>query len=345
MAGRVVLPDNSIFLTFDDGYLDNWVHVFPILKKYEMKGTIFVSPDFVDPGSDIRPNLDDVWAGKCRRDELTIAGFLNWAEMRLMEESGLVDVQSHAMTHTWYFSGPRIGAFHQPHEVTPYPWLFWNARPDRKSYYLTEDQQEFLPWGYPILEHQKSLAGLRYFPKPEVVDDIVDFVAAHGGRDFFRTANWRHAIVHGVPSLACRDEVPGVYETEAEKKARVAQELGQSKTIIEANLGKTVEYICWPGGANNELVRSIARSVGYKSWTLGSMEERDKLNVPGEDPSSIRRIGTSNEIRVKGRLCGNGDPTYQLWRIMEHQGSTWHSAAVKLKKLTALARSLGMVKQ
>ena len=82
MAGRRTLPDNSIFLTFDDGYLDNWVHVYPILKKYGMKGTIFVSPDFVDPSNLVRPNLDDAAAGNVGMDELTVAGFLNWAEMR-----------------------------------------------------------------------------------------------------------------------------------------------------------------------------------------------------------------------------------------------------------------------
>src|SRR5215467_4378678 len=58
------LPQNPVVLTFDDGYLDNWVYVYPILKKYGLKGTIFVVPDFVDPTDSRRPNLDDVSAGQ-----------------------------------------------------------------------------------------------------------------------------------------------------------------------------------------------------------------------------------------------------------------------------------------
>src|SRR4051812_30623156 len=42
------LPQKPIVLTFDDGYLDNWVYVYPILKKYGLRATIFVVTDFVD---------------------------------------------------------------------------------------------------------------------------------------------------------------------------------------------------------------------------------------------------------------------------------------------------------
>jgi peptidoglycan/xylan/chitin deacetylase (PgdA/CDA1 family) len=64
------LPRNPIVLTFDDGYLDNWVYVYPILKKYGLHGTIFVVSDFVDPSGDIRPNLDDVATKRISRREL-----------------------------------------------------------------------------------------------------------------------------------------------------------------------------------------------------------------------------------------------------------------------------------
>ena len=47
-----------------------------------------------------------------------------------------MDIQSDTMTHTWHFCGDEIIDFHHPGN-NKYPWLFWNARPERKSFYLT----------------------------------------------------------------------------------------------------------------------------------------------------------------------------------------------------------------
>lgn len=341
MAGQRTLPENSILLTFDDGYLDNWVHVYPILKKYAMKGTVFASPDFVDRDDQIRPNLDDVMAGRCDPNDLKIAGFLNWAEMREMEKSGLVDIQSHAMTHTWYFTGPKIIGFHEPYTVTPHPWLFWNARPDRKSYYLNEDQQEFLPWGYPIFENQKSLSAQRFFPDEDVIGKITSFVAAQGGREFFMQHDWRQSLENCVSEVTDRGQVPGLYESEEAQTSRITDELQRSKSLIESNLSKEVDFICWPGGANDEAVQEIAQNVGYKSWTLDSRSELDKRNLSGTDPTTIKRIGTSNDINVRGRHCGSGGAKFFMWKIFDHQGSSFYTAAVRAYKLAALVASRG----
>lgn len=344
MAGRRTLPDNSILLTFDDGYLDNWVHVYPILKRYGMKGTIFVTPDFVDPTDDIRPTLDDVEAGHCAREELTVPGFLNWSEMKEMEKSGLVDIQSHAMTHTWYFAGPRIVDFHAPHDVTPHPWMFWNARPDRKPFYLSEDQQGLLPWGYPILEHKKSLEVIRFFPDDSAIQEVTCHVAEQGGAAFFQRPDWKKELRRFVMTKLDGGEMPGSYESDDARIVRITEELQRSKQLIETNLDKSVDYICWPGGANDEKVRLLARNLGYKSWTLGSKSMVEKRNHPGTDPSSIKRIGTSNIIDVKGRRCGSSGPRFQFWKILSHQGSTVYTAGIKAYKLVALARSLAGAK-
>ena len=339
MAGSKTLPDNSILLTFDDGYLDNWVYVFPILKKYRMKGTIFVSPDFVDPTSAPRPNLDDVTANRLSQDELDVAGFLSWQEMRGMEHSGIIDIQSHAMTHTWYFTGPSIVSYHSPSDTTPHPWLFWNLRPDRKPYYLTEDQQGFAPWGTPVLQHEKSLIARRFFPDEKAVEAIAGFVEENGATSFFDDTAWRSRIDAYVANVFGSNELPGTYESDEAQQQRINDEITHSKQHIERELNKKVDFICWPGGANSEVTRELALQAGYKSWTLSSRDKANTRNRPGSDPSEIKRMGTSNQLNIRGRDCGTGGQLYHSLRLSSHQQSTTHRLALKGYKMIAFARS------
>ncbi len=37
-----MLPENALLLTFDDGYIDNYLVAFPILKKYGFQGSFFI---------------------------------------------------------------------------------------------------------------------------------------------------------------------------------------------------------------------------------------------------------------------------------------------------------------
>ncbi|MBE0674531.1 MAG: polysaccharide deacetylase family protein, partial [Bacteroidales bacterium] len=112
--GLIPPVKNPLVITFDDGYLDNWVWAFPLLRKYGMKATIFISPDFVDEASGCRPKSDDETPGGTGSKELNGWGFLSWDEMRMMESSGLIDIQSHAMTHSRYFVSDKLTGFHRP---------------------------------------------------------------------------------------------------------------------------------------------------------------------------------------------------------------------------------------
>ncbi len=42
IKGEILLPKKTVVLTFDDGYLSNYLYAYPILKKYDFKAAIFV---------------------------------------------------------------------------------------------------------------------------------------------------------------------------------------------------------------------------------------------------------------------------------------------------------------
>lgn len=45
---QVPLPENSVVLTFDDGYASNYELAYPILREYHLPATVFVTTGFLD---------------------------------------------------------------------------------------------------------------------------------------------------------------------------------------------------------------------------------------------------------------------------------------------------------
>ena len=291
-------------LTFDDGYLDNWVYVFPILRKHGAKATIFVNPEFVDPGNEPRLNIDELEYENAEKTDFQDTGFLNWPEMRLMEESGLVDIQSHALTHTWYFSGPNLIDFYQP-DGKKYPWMEWNRQPKLKPFYMQSDQQTTVPWGTPIYEHRKSLTCRRYFPPEEVSNAVAEFVLQNGGENFFKHSGWSKRLRGYHADLFEKYGKKSSFESNEAYESRIYKELIDSKEIIERELCKTVDYICWPGGGYSDKVLKLAKKAGYKAWTLASNDKTSFRNRSGVAPSQIKRIGSFHKYKTNdGKVYG-----------------------------------------
>lgn len=328
------IPHNPIVLTFDDGYLDNWVYAYPLLKKYGFKGTIFVNPEFVDPTEEYRPSLEDVWAGKVGPKDLISDGFLSWAEMRRMEKDGVMDVQSHGMTHTWYFTGPKIIDFRHPNDS--YVWMSWNKDPSRKYRYLNENQDDLMELGAPVYEYQKSLEARRYFPDESLDQAVSSYVKSRGGKEFFKLRNWREQLFERVEVYKSGNTIQDRYESEIEQVNRFKWEINGSKATLEKELGKNIEYFCWPGGGYNSLSLNLAEKV-YNSTTLPSKDQGRRGNIPGEDPKRIKRLGIPDIISRNGGIK-NMNGYYLFLCIREFQGDSKSRDVRRLLKLVNIFR-------
>ncbi len=71
------LPPKPIILTFDDGYEDQYLNAFPLLKKYGFRGTFFIITDFV---TEERP------------------GYMTWSQLKEMVAAGM-EIGSHSRNH------------------------------------------------------------------------------------------------------------------------------------------------------------------------------------------------------------------------------------------------------
>ncbi|HEX4824879.1 MAG TPA: polysaccharide deacetylase family protein [Candidatus Polarisedimenticolaceae bacterium] len=302
VAGQASLPPKSVVLTFDDGYLDNWAFVAPLLEKYGCTGTVFVSTEFVDTRDVVRPTLSDVWSGHTTESVLQNRGFMSWEELRRVSERGTLSVQSHLTTHTWYPVGPKIVDFHRPGDG--HYWLDWNVAPRQKSLYLEDPERSVVPWGSPVYENAKAIVARRYIPGPGEQEALAEFVHARGDERFFDSPDWNAQLSECLTQFRRQHGISDVFESDHDRLARQTAELADSKTKIETQVGKAVNYLCWPGGGYDDRLRVLAREY-YRASSLSSHDQPELRNRPGEDPGAIRRwgapeIGTEPHIEHLG---------------------------------------------
>lgn len=85
--------EKPVLLTFDDGYIDNYTALFPLLQKYQLRCTVFVIPDMI--------------GGFYKMDK---------AQIKELSDSGLVSIQSHTMSHSFLSSQGQKQLVHEHYD-------------------------------------------------------------------------------------------------------------------------------------------------------------------------------------------------------------------------------------
>ena len=196
-AGGPPLPPNAILLTFDDGFLDAYTRAFPLLKLFNYPAVIALVGKWMDvpDGQMVDYDGKPVPRGK----------FLNWAQVREMQASGLIEVASHSYDlHHGILANPQGNT--QPAATTR---LYANGRYEDDAAYLARLRHDLRdsisqhtgkapriivwPYGRSNLAAQEVAAQLGMPIGLTLIDGFNDAATP--------TAVWKRQLIENSPSL------------------------------------------------------------------------------------------------------------------------------------------------
>ena len=322
-------PDKVVAITFDDGYLDNWVYAYPILKKYGLKATVFVTTANINDSDEARLNIEAIWDKKVKREDLPRIdthfnvnldctpgqpnrryGFMNWGELRRMQNSGFIDIQSHSHTHGYYYISEKIVGFNRMQSWA----VSWPTDGDMRL-------------GIPLYERRPSLIARRYFDDPLLRNVLADFAAASSNSLLRRlnTAAWQRSLYKKAEDFLTSNGSYKYYESQDEYIDRINDELSVSKEKIENRLNKACEYLSYPAGKYNDEVVAQAIRIGYKAAFINNIKpaisDHDSFAAPraiitGKMDDFIKHLHIGDNANG---LEGHGDEKkfYQNYRTVK----------------------------
>ncbi|MBI3812514.1 MAG: polysaccharide deacetylase family protein [Nitrospirae bacterium] len=281
-----LVPERAVVLTFDDGWGSLWSVAFPLLKQYGYKAAAFVIPGLVEeePPKSNGPETD-------RRRLCT------WAELRVMQESGVIDIQSHSLSHARVFTSSKVVDF-------------LSSRPGAVSSKFKlavyqesgQDRWDRLGQpGMPLYESRSLLAGpLRYFDDETLRRTCIQHVAGHGGPDFFSRRGSHRELFKIVRDYRNNRGEQGRFQTADERDKAMVRELEGSKRLIEEKLpGHRVRHLCYPWWNGCDRALELSKEIGYDTNFWGKLPRR-AINRPGDDPFHIVRLRDYYLFRLPG---------------------------------------------
>jgi peptidoglycan/xylan/chitin deacetylase (PgdA/CDA1 family) len=302
LMGSRPAPERSVVLTFDDGRASVRTVGLALMRRYGMKGIVFIVPGRTSsrPGP-LPPTWDDV-----RRDESRAAAvlaredgedaFLSWEEIGDLQGSGLFEFQSHSLSHARVHTAPLVTGFMTPELRRGYgPLDVPLVHAGDRDLPATE-----IPLGTPLFRSEPRLSeALRFYEDPGIRADCIARVAEEG-EGFFVRRGWERELRR----LAARWHVRGRVETPESRDASILRELAEARRQIEERTGREAAHLCYPWHVSGPTARRVAREVGYRTAYCGKIRGVP-ITPPGGDPHAIARVGEDYVELLPGKNRGD----------------------------------------
>lgn len=232
------LPENSILVTFDDGYKNNYTLAYPILKKYNIKATIFLNTRYVGNNAD----------------------YLSWENIKEMYESGLVDFQMHTHSHDLTIKRIKVVDFYEKDTSPYFKRESYNLFYEGKDGHFNVKNDSGKLDGLPVFKliSQVSVAGFR--PKKNFVEKYRKIENSDG----FRKKS-RKEKIEFLNKLFVEKKDEFFYKIDENKFAEIVNfEILENKKIIEKNLHKTPFVLAYPWGHRYKGKREDLKKLGVE---------------------------------------------------------------------------------
>ena len=258
-----ILDEKSILVTFDDGYKNNYTKAFPILKKYNIKATIFLNTVYIENDKD----------------------YLNWNEIREMYESGLVDFQLHTHSHYPTIRKAEIKGFFEKMEgnfVKREYFSIFREGFSKKEKAEIKDFRNLDFTGLPVfkIRSQISIKGLKL--KEGFMDKYRELA---NSEEFIRkSSRERKIFLNKLFKIQKKEFFQEISKEEFEKK--VEFEITENKRLIEEKLNKKAEFLSYPWGHTYKGNVERIKKLGIKSFVMTT----GKANNIKINPEKIYRI-------------------------------------------------------
>lgn len=221
------LPKNSVALTFDDGYYDNYRHAFPLLKKYKMKATLYLNTAYVE------------------NEENRAFKYLSWKEIEEMSSSGVFDIQLHSHRHMPIFVNTSFDRVADSNDLL-----------DRDIQHLYGGNAQI---GFPIFGKRGEFSSTGVVVPLEAAEKFKNFY-----ENLSTEEKGNKKLIQDFINSELHKDL--IFETLDEAKARVLNDLNKNISLIEEHTGYKPNFFCWPWGHKSPEFIAILKSAGIAGF-------------------------------------------------------------------------------